>query len=145
MAQRLALQAAAGVDQQHGRRRGRGRGRHVARVLLVAGRVGEDELAPRGVEVAVRDVDRDALLALGLQAVDQQRDVEVVAAGAPALAVDLRRAHQVLRHAAGVVQQAADQRALAVVDAAAGHQPQQVLGVLAVVVVAERRVAAHQK
>ena len=57
--------AVARVDQQDrdvGRRRA---GRHVARVLLVARRVGEDELAPRRGEVAVGDVDGDALLALG--------------------------------------------------------------------------------
>jgi hypothetical protein len=44
---------------------GRGAGGHVARVLLVARRVGDDELAPVGGEVAVGDVDGDALLALG--------------------------------------------------------------------------------
>ena len=66
MPARLRADAVAGVDQED-RDVGRGRaGRHVARVLLVAGRVGEDELAPRGREVAVGDVDRDALLALGL-------------------------------------------------------------------------------
>jgi hypothetical protein len=36
----------------------------------VPGRVDDDERAPLGREVAVRDVDRDALLALGLQAVE---------------------------------------------------------------------------
>jgi hypothetical protein len=40
-------------------------------------RVGDDELAPLGLEVAVGDVDRDPLLALGLEAVEQQREVEV--------------------------------------------------------------------
>jgi len=41
--------------------------------LLVAGRVGDDVLAAAGREVAVGDVDGDALLALGLQAVGEQR------------------------------------------------------------------------
>jgi hypothetical protein len=44
----------------------------------VAGTVGEDELAPGGLEVAVGDVDRDALLALGAQAVREQREVDRV-------------------------------------------------------------------
>ena len=68
--------AVARVDEQDrdvGRRRA---GRHVARVLLVARRVGEDELAARGREVAVGDVDRDALLALGPQAVGEEREVD---------------------------------------------------------------------
>jgi hypothetical protein len=43
----------------------------------VAGRVGQDELATRSGEVAVRDVDRDPLLALGPQAVGEQREVGV--------------------------------------------------------------------
>ena len=62
---RLHADAVPRVDQQDRDVGRRGAGRHVARVLLVAGRVGEDELAPRGREVAVGDVDRDALLALG--------------------------------------------------------------------------------
>jgi len=54
------------------------RSAHVARVYShVPRRVGDDELAPRGREVAVGDVDRDALLALGGEAVEQQREVEV--------------------------------------------------------------------
>ena len=51
------------------------------------GRVGDDELAPAGREVAVGDVDRDALLALGLEAVRQQRQVDLAAGRALALAV----------------------------------------------------------
>jgi hypothetical protein len=48
----------------------------------VARGVGDDELALGGGEVAVGDIDGDALLTLGLQAVDQQRQVDVVAGGA---------------------------------------------------------------
>ena len=40
------------------------------------GRVGDDELAQRRGEIAVGDVDRDALLALGDEAVGQQRQIE---------------------------------------------------------------------
>ena len=35
-----------------------------------------------GREIAVGDVDGDALLALGLEAVDQQREIDVLAGGA---------------------------------------------------------------
>ena len=41
----------------------------------------------RRLEVAIRHVDGDALLALGLQAVDQQREIRHFAGGAPAAAV----------------------------------------------------------
>ena len=91
------------------------------------GRVGEDELAPAGREVAVRDVDRDALLALGLQAVGEEREVD--RPGGPVLRRLLDRGDLVLVHRLRVVQQPSDQRALAVVDAPgradaeqAGHQ-----------------------
>ena len=77
VAARLLDHALARVDQHDRHLGGRGARDHVARVLLVPGRVGEDEAPPRGREVAVRDVDRDALLALGAQAVGQQRQVEV--------------------------------------------------------------------
>jgi hypothetical protein len=62
----------------------------------VAGRVGDDELARRGGEVAVGDVDRDALLALGGEAVEQQRVVELAVLGAGALGVGLKRGELVL-------------------------------------------------
>ena len=68
--------AVAGVDQHDRDVGGDCAGDHVARVADVAGRVGEDERAPRGGEEAVGDVDRDALLALGPQAVGEQREVE---------------------------------------------------------------------
>ena len=121
----LGQNAAAGIDQQHGEIAIRRAGRHVARVLHVAGRVGDDELAPRRGEVAIGDVDGDLLLAFGLQAVDQQRQVErrrLARAGA------LRRGalHLILVDQLGIVEQSADQRALAVIDAAAGEKAQQV-------------------
>jgi hypothetical protein len=92
----------------------------------VAGRVGHDELARRRGEVAVGDVDRDALLALGRQAVEQQRVVELAVLRAGALGVGLQRGELVLEDELGLPQQAADQRALAVVDAAAGDEAQEI-------------------
>jgi hypothetical protein len=84
----------------------------------VAGGVGEDELPPRRREVTVGDVDRDALLALGAQAVGQTREVE--------LAVVVQVVELVGEDRLGVVEQAADQRRLAVVDGAGGRQAQQI-------------------
>ena len=73
---RLRDDAVARVDEQDRELRRRGRRHHVARVLLVPRRVGDDELAQRRGEIAVGDVDRDALLALGDEAVGQERQVE---------------------------------------------------------------------
>ena len=67
----------AGIDQDHGKIAGRGAGRHVAGVLLVTRRIGNDKGARRGREKAVRDIDRYALLPLVLQPVEQQRKIEI--------------------------------------------------------------------
>ena len=66
-----------------------------------------------GGEVAVGHVDGDALLALGLQAVGQQREVDRWPG-----ALLFQRVELVGQDGAAVEQQAADQRALAVVHAA---------------------------
>ena len=79
MPARLGEQALAGVDEQDGEIGGGGAGRHVAGVLDVARRVGDDEAAARRGEEAIGDVDGDALLALRLQPVDEQREVDVLA------------------------------------------------------------------
>jgi hypothetical protein len=66
----------ARIDQHDGKLRGGCAGGHVAGVLFVARRVGDDELAPRRGEIPVRHVDGDALLPLGAQAVGEQRKVQ---------------------------------------------------------------------
>ena len=117
--------ALARVDQHDRHLGGRGAGDHVARVLLVPRRVGEDEAPPRGREVAVRDVDRDALLALGAQAVGQQRQVQV-----PVAVARVRHLGDVLelvgQDRLGVVEQPPDQRRLPVVHRAGRREPQRV-------------------
>ena len=75
VAARLLLHAVPGIDEEDGDVGRRRAGRHVARVLLVPGRVGQDELPARGRKVAIRDVNRDALLALGPQPVGEEREI----------------------------------------------------------------------
>ena len=123
MALGLDAHAVARVDQQN-RQVGGGRaGRHVAGVLLVARRVGQDELAPRGGEVPVGDVDGDALFAFGLQAVGEQREVD--RPGDAVLRRLLDRRHLIFIDGARVVQQPPDERALPVVHAAGCTNPQE--------------------
>src|SRR5690606_17521299 len=78
-------------------------------------------------EEAIGDVDRDALLALGGEAVHQQREIDILPLRADALAVGLERGKLVLEDHLAVVEQPPDQRGFAVVDAAAGDEPQQAL------------------
>ena len=83
MATGLLDHALAGVDEHDPELGGRGARDHVARVLDVARRVGELEAPPGRDERAVGDVDRDPLLALGAQAVGEQREVDVVVPATP--------------------------------------------------------------
>ena len=126
---RLRQHALARIDQHHRQLRVGGAGGHVAGVLLVAGAVGHDEAAPRGVEIAVGHVDGDALLALGVQAIGEQGEIEraLGGIGVQSAAFTCQRLQLVVRQHAGIVEQAAEQGALAVVHAAAGNETQQSL------------------
>ena len=106
----------------------RGAGDHVARVLHVAGRVGDDELAARRGEVAIGDVDRDALLAFGAQAVGEIGQIDLAAAGDVGGAFE--RLELILHQRFGIVEQPADERGLAVVHGAAGVEAEDVDGVM---------------
>ena len=124
MPPRLCEQALARVDHEHGKVGGRRRRRHIAGVLLVAGRVRNDEGAAVGGEEAPRDIDRDALFALGFQSVEQQREVEIAAGGAVAAGVARERPLMIFEQELCVVEQPADERRLAVVDRTAGEEAQ---------------------
>jgi hypothetical protein len=87
----------------------------------VARGVGDHELALRRGEVAVGDVDGDALLPLGPQAVGEQRQVGLLAP-LPGRALD--GLELVLEDRLRVVEQAADEGRLAVVDAPGRGEPQ---------------------
>ena len=75
----------------------------------------------------MRDVDRDALLTLRRQPVEQQREIELAVDRAVAARVGLERRELVVEDQPGLEQQAPDQRRLAVVDRAAGDEAQQAL------------------
>ena len=127
MALRLREHALARVDEDDGEVGRGGAGRHVARVLLVPGGVGDDELAPLGGEVSVGDVDGDALLALREQPVDEKAVVDLAARRALLGGVPLERVELVLEDHVRVVEQPPDERALAVVDAPGGEEAQDLL------------------
>src|SRR5690606_6883113 len=114
------------VDEDDGEVGGGGAGHHVARVLDVAGGVGDDELAPGGGEVAVGDVDGDALLALGAKAVGEEREVEVFLAALFGDAFEVFEG--VVEDGLGVVEEAADEGGLAIVHGAGGGEAQEVHG-----------------
>ncbi len=124
VAMRLAQQPLARVDQQHRELGVRRAGRHVAGILLMARRVGDDEGAPRRREITIGDIDGDALLALDLQPVEQQGEIDVPAVGAVLLRIAIERGQLIVENQMLLVEQAADQGGLAVVDRAAGEKAQ---------------------
>src|SRR5271163_1693641 len=122
MAMRLREQPLAPVNQ-HDREVGIGRAsRHVARELLMAGCIGDDERALVGREVAISDVDGDALFAFGFEPVDQERVVDRLAGRAELLRVALKRRKLVLEDQLLLVKHPPDEGGLAVVDRTAGQE-----------------------
>ena len=75
----LGQHAVAGVDQDDDEVAGRRARCHVARVLGVPRSVGDDECASFRGEVAVGNVDGDALLPLSAEPVHEQRQIDIAA------------------------------------------------------------------
>ena len=110
---------------QHQGEVGRGcPGHHVARVLDVSRGVGDDELPPSGREEAIGDIDGDPLLALGAQAVGQEREVELILPPLGGRLLDRREL--VVKDRLRVVQKPADKGRLPVVDASGGRELEKV-------------------
>ena len=74
----LLEQTVTGIDEDDREVGGGGAGHHVSGVLDVTRSVGDDELALGRGEVAVGDVDGDALFALRLEAVREEAEVGAV-------------------------------------------------------------------
>ena len=87
MATGLIQHAFTRVDQQDRQVAGRRAGRHIAGVLFVPRGVGDNKFALFGREIAVGHVDSDALLALRLQAIHQQRQIQLFTLGTVTLTV----------------------------------------------------------
>ena len=121
----LALGAVAGIDQQDGDIGVRRAGRHVAGILLVPREIDDDETPVGRLEITPGDVDGDALLALGLKAVEQQAEIDLLAVDLAVMRGERDGRALIVGDACRVPQQPADQGRLAVIDRAAGQQPDQ--------------------
>jgi hypothetical protein len=105
----LGQNTLSGIDQNY-REIGCGCScRHVSGVLLVPGRIGDDEPPCRRCEEAIRHVDGDSLLAFGLQPVDQERKVDALTLRPKTARVSLERASLVFEDCTRLVQQPANQ------------------------------------
>src|SRR6185437_132993 len=87
-------------------------------------RVGHDKGAPRRREIPIGHVDGDALLAFGLQAIEQQGKIDFPPGSAVLFRIAFECGTLVIENKFLLVEQAADQRRLAVVDRAASQKPQ---------------------
>ena len=125
MTARLRKHAAARVDQHDGQVGGGGACGHVARVLFVARRIGDDELPLGCGEIPVCDIDRDALFAFCAQSIGEQREVHDSSRLVHGGLGD--GAELVLVHSLRVVEEAADERGFSIVDTATGNETEQVL------------------
>ncbi len=114
----MPLRASTRIEREVCGRRAR---HHVPGVLHVTGSVGDDELAARRREVAIRHVDGDALFAFGAQTVGEEREVHALLAAQHGGV--LQRFEGVLEDLLRVIEQAADERRLAVVDGSGRREP----------------------
>ncbi len=122
---RLRENAFCGINQNHGQIGGGGAGRHVARVLLVAGRIGDDKFPAGRLEIAIGHVDGDALLAFGAQTVGEQR--KIYRARRAIDAAVFYGGQLIFENGFGIVQESADQRGFAVVHAAGRRESKKLL------------------
>ena len=92
--------------------------------------VGNNEFAFGGRKIAIGDIDGDALFAFGLEAVGQQGGIKLRVGRAVPNRVFFYGLKLILIDHLGVVQEPANQGALAVIHAAAGQKAQQVLALM---------------
>ena len=121
MPPRLLQEPLPGIDQEDREIRGRRPSHHVARIVLVTGRVGDDEPPPRRAEITIGDVDGDALFAFGFKAVHQQCRIKVARHSAMRPGIARQRGELIVENQRRIEQEPADQRRLAVVDRTAGE------------------------
>ncbi len=90
----------------------------------MAGRVGDNEFALFGREIAIGDINRNALLALGGETIHQQGEVNIIALRAMCLAFALQAGELVVIKQLGFIEQAANQCRFAVIHRAASDEAQ---------------------
>ena len=128
MASCLCQDPLRGVNQDHRKVCKRSSYCHVPRVFLVSGGIRHDKAPVLRREIPVRHVDRDPLLTLRHQSVQQERIVDPALA-APHTAVQLQRTLLVSKQKFGVVQHMSDECRFPVIHTAAGDKFQQTAAV----------------
>ena len=112
--------AFAGIDQNDREVCGRSTRHHIAGVLNVAGGIGDDELAFWRGEIAIGDIDGDALFAFGLEAIGKQCQVHIFIAAFARRFLD--GFELVLEDRFGIIKKASDESRFAVIDGTGGGE-----------------------
>src|SRR5215468_7578642 len=103
----LRQQSFGGIDEDDCSVCGRGASGHVARVLLMTRRIGNDEFSPWSREVAIGNIDGDALLTFRPQTISEKREIDGAVRAVDATFHDGKQL--VLKHGPGVIQQTPNQ------------------------------------
>ena len=93
----------------------------------MAGSVGNDEFSFRSGKITISHVYSNSLFAFRLQTIYQQRQINVPSSGSRLNAIGLNGCKLVFIDHLGVMKQATDQCALAIIHATTGQQAQQFL------------------
>ncbi len=103
MPTRLREHTFARINENHREVCRGGAGDHVTGILLMAGCVRHDEFAPLGGKETIRHVDGDTLLALGGQAIHQQREIDILPLRAKFLRIGFQCGKLILEDHFGIV------------------------------------------
>ena len=88
-------------------------------------RIGNDKFSLVGGKIPISHIDRDPLLTLGGETVNQQRKIDLLALRAHALGIGFQGGELVLKNHFGVVEQPSDEGGLTVVYRTTGDEAQQ--------------------
>ncbi len=105
----LGQDALGGINQNYRQIRKGGTNGHIAGIFLVSGGVRHDKGTVLGGKIAVGDIDGDALLPLGHQAVKEKAVVDFAGSGAH-LGVQLQGSLLIRKNQLGIVEHMANQR-----------------------------------
>ena len=123
---------------------GRSACHHIAGILFVPRCIGDDELALFRRKKPIGDIDGDTLFAFCSETIHKQGEIYLLALCARLLAVRLQRSQLVFKNHLAVIEQPANQRALAIIHAAASDKAEQflvlMLGEIGVNILPDQRV-----
>src|ERR1700735_5694764 len=93
----------------------------------MAGSIRNDEDTPGSGKIPVGHIDRDSLLAFGWEAINKQREVEIIPTGPVTPRVSYQGGTLIIRYKVRVVEKEANQCRFSIVDRAAGDKMQKIL------------------